>query len=75
MELDATQKWIRDNKKVCICNSITRKTISEAVIKGARTLDEVAQKTRASTGSCNGSRCDDKILEIIQETIEENSLV
>lgn len=62
-----TNEWILNNKKVCLCRGITRKTIVDAIRSGATTLDEVAIKTRAGTGACHGTRCDDTIKALIAE--------
>ncbi len=63
----STEQWILNNKKICMCKSITRKTIVDAIEAGAHTLDDVAIKTGASTGGCHGTRCDDVIEELIKE--------
>lgn len=62
-----TNEWILNNKKICLCKSVTRKSIIEAIKGGAYTLDDVAIKTRAGTGACHGTRCDDTINELIEE--------
>ena len=64
---NTTQEWLKNNKKICLCNSITRKTIVDAIKNGAKTLDEVAIATRAGTGNCKGARCDEAIEEILKE--------
>lgn len=61
------QEWILNNKKICLCKSITRKTVIDAIKNGAHTLDEVAIKTGAGTGGCHGSRCDSVVEELIKE--------
>ncbi|SDE51218.1 FAD-dependent oxidoreductase [Auraticoccus monumenti] len=42
---------------VCRCNGVTRGAIEHACRQGARTLEQVAARTRASTG-CGGCRAD-----------------
>ena len=64
---DSTAEWIKNNKKICLCNGITRKTIVDAIRNGADTLDKVAIATGAGTGNCKGARCDKAIEEIIKE--------
>lgn len=64
--MDANE-WILNNKKICMCKSITRKTIVDAINEGAHTLDDVAIKTGAGTGNCNGKRCDEEIEKLIAE--------
>jgi bacterioferritin-associated ferredoxin len=53
--------------KVCLCRSISRKTIKAAILEGALTADEVKKKTGASTGSCSGRRCTLKIEQLLEE--------
>lgn len=57
---------IKDNiTKVCICKSITRKSIKDAINNGAKTVDEVKNITGAGTGNCKGCRCIPKIKELL----------
>lgn len=53
--------------KVCICKSITRARIKEAIKNGADTLEKVQKITGAGTGQCKGTRCSSKIVELINE--------
>lgn len=53
--------------KVCVCKSISRKTIKDAINNGALTVEEVIAITKAGTGSCRGNRCIPKIKELLQE--------
>ncbi|WP_198671915.1 (2Fe-2S)-binding protein, partial [Desertihabitans aurantiacus] len=46
-----------DDTVVCRCNGVTKHTIAEACRAGAQTAEEVAARTRASTG-CGGCRAD-----------------
>lgn len=63
-----TEEEIKDRmKKVCICKSISKGTIIDAVKGGASNIQEVKRRTRATSGSCKGSRCTAKINEIIKE--------
>lgn len=49
---------LADDAAVCRCNSVTKAEIAEAHACGARTVDAVAQATRATTG-CGG--CKDEV--------------
>ncbi len=62
-----TNEWVLNNRKICLCKSITRKTIVDAIKDGAHTVDDVAIKTGAGTGNCNGARCDHVVEELIAE--------
>lgn len=57
--------------KVCTCRGISRKTIKEAIAKGASTLEEVQKTTGAGSGSCKGNRCTPKIKELLEDIKEE----
>ena len=52
--------------KVCICRSISRNTIKEAIRGGARSLGDITRKTGAITGNCKGTRCSDKIRDLLK---------
>lgn len=52
--------------KVCVCKSISRTSIKEAITNGANTLDKVKTVTGATTGACNGCRCIPKIEELLK---------
>ena len=56
-ELDTTQQWLRDNKKVCLCMGIVHKRVAEAIKGGARTVAEVNAKVATGRGGCGGKRC------------------
>lgn len=53
--------------KVCVCKSISRKTIKDAIKNGASTVEEVMAITKAGTGGCKGNRCIPKIKELLEE--------
>lgn len=66
-----TEEEIKDRyKKVCICRSISKGTIKNAVKEGAKSVQEVRRKTGATTGSCKGDRCTASINNIIKEVLE-----
>lgn len=65
--MDATQKWLLDNKKVCTCTGITRKTVVKAIKDGADTVEKVNRATGTGSGSCRGNRCGPLIAEILKE--------
>ncbi|ADL49833.1 (2Fe-2S)-binding protein [Clostridium cellulovorans] len=52
--------------KICLCKSISRATIKAAIIKGAKTIEEVNKATGAGTGGCQGRRCGPKIQELLE---------
>ena len=63
-----TEEEIKNRmKKVCICRSISKGTIINAVSEGAKTVNEVRRKTGATSGQCKGSRCTSVINDIIKE--------
>ncbi|QTA37227.1 NAD(P)/FAD-dependent oxidoreductase [Thermosipho ferrireducens] len=66
------EKWDKLVKKdpkygklVCFCNNVTEGEIVEAIKRGARTVDGVKFRTRASFGRCQGGFCGLKIIEIL----------
>lgn len=56
-----------ENEIICHCMGIDRKTIEHAVSHGAFTIEELAEKTGATTGACGGERCIEKIQEILDK--------
>ncbi len=63
-----TEEEIKNRfKKVCICRSISKGTMIDAVKNGARSVEDIRKKTGATTGNCKGTRCTPVIKEIIKE--------
>lgn len=50
---------------VCRCRDVTKGEILEAVRRGAATVDGVKRRTGAGMGCCQGSRCGQKVLELM----------
>jgi bacterioferritin-associated ferredoxin len=51
---------------VCVCNKVTDKQITEAVYRGADTLEAVSRELRVAT--CCG-RCRDCATQVIQDAV------
>jgi nitrite reductase (NADH) large subunit len=45
------------NRTICFCNCVSYAALVEAIRTGSRTLAQIKDKTRASTG-CGGCECD-----------------
>lgn len=52
---------------VCVCEQISKAEILEAIKRGARTPEGVKHRCGAMMGRCQGSRCYQKILAIMEE--------
>ena len=50
---------------VCRCRDVTKGEILEAIRRGASTVDGVKRRTGAGMGCCQGSRCGQAVLELI----------
>lgn len=50
---------------VCRCRDVTKGEILEAIHRGASTVDGVKRRTGAGMGCCQGSRCGQAVLELI----------
>lgn len=62
------EEMIKDKlTKICLCRGIDKFTIKECIKEGAKTVDEVREKTGATGGGCKGARCRSKIVELINE--------
>lgn len=53
--------------KVCLCKSINRLKMKQAIENGAKTVKEVQKATGAGTGPCHGRRCSIKIKELLDK--------
>ncbi|ABR30484.1 ferredoxin [Thermosipho melanesiensis] len=63
------KKDSRFGRTVCFCNNVSEGEIVEAIRRGARTLDGVKFRTRASFGRCQGGFCSLKIMEILSREL------
>ncbi len=69
---DASKKINEDNsygRIICQCNQVSEKEIRDAIRSGARTLDDVKFRTRATFGRCQGGFCTWKIMKILSEEL------
>lgn len=57
--------------KVCICKAISKSTMKRVIKDGADTLEKVQKATSAGSGSCGGRRCTPKILQLLDESKQE----
>jgi NAD(P)H-nitrite reductase large subunit len=55
---------------VCFCHNVPVKALVEAIRSGATTLEEIQEKTRASTG-CSG--CREDVLEILERELQKGA--
>jgi glycerol-3-phosphate dehydrogenase len=68
-KIEIIKKDIRYSNVICRCEVITEAEIVEAIKRGARTVDGVKRRTRATMGRCQGSFCMPKILEIMSREL------
>lgn len=52
---------------ICACMDVTRAEIVQAIERGARGFESVKRRTGAGFGSCQGSRCRRRIMDIIEK--------
>lgn len=64
----------RYGKIVCACNQVSEGEIIDCIRRplGARTLEGVKRRTGAGLGSCHGSYCDRKLLNILAREMNKN---
>jgi len=67
MEQKLNQELLDKLTKVCVCKGIPRSKIKKVIQDGAKTVDEVNNKTGAGSGGCGGKRCGEKIQEFLEE--------
>ncbi len=58
-----------DDPIICRCEEVRRSEIEAAVGRGARTLKDVKNYTRAGMGLCQGKTCGDMVARIIAEKL------
>lgn len=58
---------------ICFCNNVARDVIEKAILEGAKTLNEIYDKTTAGIGPCGGS-CRRKIGPILEKYLETGKL-
>ncbi len=54
---------------ICLCNSVSRATIEDAIRGGAKTLNEIFDQTSAGVGPCGGS-CRRKLAPILEHYLK-----
>lgn len=52
---------------VCRCEMISKKEVSDAISRGAKTLDGIKFRTRLGAGRCHGGFCTSRALKILSE--------
>ncbi|MFA5099630.1 MAG: NAD(P)/FAD-dependent oxidoreductase [Candidatus Omnitrophota bacterium] len=52
---------------VCRCEMVSAKEISEAISRGATTMDGIKFRTRAQAGRCHGSFCTTRVMKILAQ--------
>ena len=64
----------RYGKIICICNHISEGEIVDCIRRplGARTVEGVKRRTGAGFGSCQGSYCYQKIVNILARELDKN---
>lgn len=68
---EENQEIIDKYTKVCICKAINKSTMKKIIKDGADTLEKVQKATSAGSGSCGGRRCTPRILELLEECIQD----
>ncbi|MBC8473458.1 MAG: NAD(P)/FAD-dependent oxidoreductase [Candidatus Omnitrophica bacterium] len=52
---------------VCRCEMVSAKEITDAIDRGAKTMDGIKFRTRAQAGRCHGSFCTTRLMKILSE--------
>ncbi len=61
------EKWILQNKKVCLCKGIPRKRFVGAIKSGASSLITVNKAVGSGSGNCEGTRCGPVIEQLLKD--------
>jgi glycerol-3-phosphate dehydrogenase len=57
---------------VCRCELVSAKEVTDAISRGARTMDGIKFRTRAQAGRCHGSFCTTRLMKILAEKTGKN---
>lgn len=72
LTLEQRDKLIKGNSDygdiICICEDITKAEVLEAIERGARTPEGIKHRCGAMMGRCQGSRCYQKLLDILEDS-------
>ncbi len=66
---EMVEKDERYGNVVCVCNKVTEAQVVEAIRRGARTIDGIKFRTRASFGRCQGGFCLPKLAQILADEL------
>jgi len=68
---DKTKKLIKKDASygdiVCRCEMVSAKEVTDAIDRGATTLDGIKFRTRAQAGRCHGGFCTTRVMKILAE--------
>jgi len=69
--LNKTKKLIKKDASygdiVCRCEMVSAKEVSDAIDRGATTLDGIKFRTRAQAGRCHGGFCTTRVMKLLAE--------
>ncbi|MBU0605461.1 MAG: NAD(P)/FAD-dependent oxidoreductase [Candidatus Omnitrophica bacterium] len=69
--LDKAKKLVKKDASygdiVCRCEMVSAKEITDAISRGAMTLDGIKFRTRAQAGRCHGGFCTTRVMKILAE--------
>ncbi len=69
--LEKTKKLIKEDPAygdiICRCEMVSAKEVTDAIKRGARTLDGIKFRTRAQAGRCHGGFCTTRLMKILAE--------
>ncbi len=71
--LSETKKLVKSDESygdiVCRCEMVSAKEIRDAVKRGAKTIDGIKFRTRATAGRCHGGFCTIRVAKILSEEL------
>lgn len=66
-ENNLTPEILDKLQKTCLCKQIPRAKMKKLIREGARSFQEIHEKTGAGSGACGGHRCIPKVEALIEE--------
>ncbi len=58
---------------VCRCEMVSAKEVTDALKRGAKTLDGIKFRTRAQAGRCHGSFCTTRLMKMLEEETKKKA--
>lgn len=63
-----------EDQVICECEQITEKQLTDGILDGCRTLNDLRRRTRLGMGTCQGTFCTYRALEVLEKNLGAGAL-